>query len=269
MVDGLHSINRLMVEGEKRNLVSKQMRYSFWFSFNYSFLEKDDSAYMIRLQAAKLLKKHGFIVESNISFGCNYSYFVEKNDYKKAKQAFEIYQSTNFQGNTNYEDPKAFLLCEQGLYYIFMNKFDSAYTSLEQSLKCCKSYSDKAATTNALANYYYKTHNLALATKYAMQSLSYNDSDLLETRNTQLQQMQAMYDYSRNQKLANEAEHKAKQRLNTIYLISIGCFLILLIAVYTIRTRKHKLIVAQHLYKDSIQKLQIISCAISSGLSCR
>lgn len=69
-----------------------------------------------------------------------------------------------------------------------------------------------------------------------------------------------MYDYSRNQKLAKEAEYKAKQRLNTIYLIIISSCLILLSAVYiyrkNIRKRNHKLLVAQHLYKACILKLQ-------------
>lgn len=69
-----------------------------------------------------------------------------------------------------------------------------------------------------------------------------------------------MYDYSRNQKLAKEAEYKAKQRLNTIYLIIISSCLILLSAVYiyrkNIRKRNHKLLVAQRLYKACILKLQ-------------
>ena len=230
----------------------------------YAFLGEKDSVAAINLRAAKLFSKHGYNYDAKIAFGCNYEYYIGKHDYKKAKEAFEAYKSTNFQGNTNYEDSKAFLLCEQGLYYIFINKLDSAYICLQQSLKLSKSYSNKYAVTMALAKYYTITNNNILAAKYALQSAAYNDSSLLEARNTQLQQMQAMYDYSRNQKLANEAEHKAKQRLNTIYLISIGCFLILLIASYFIRTRKHKLIVAQRLYKDSIQKLQMAKAELAN-----
>ncbi len=46
--------------------------------------------------------------------------------------------------------------------------------------------------------------------KYALQSSEYNDSDLIEARKTQLQQVQAMYDYGRNQEIARMAEQKAK-----------------------------------------------------------
>ena len=226
----------------------------------YDFLGKKDSAMIINLKAANFFRKHGYDYDANIAFGCNYIYYIDNKNYPKAKEAFEAYLSTNYQGNTNYDDSKAFLLYEKGLYYMFMNNLNIAYTCLQQSLKLSKSYSNKCAATKGLAKYYTKTNNSALAAKYALLSSEYNDSSLYELRESQLQQMQAMYDYSRNQKLAKEAEYKAKQRLNTIYLIIISSCLILLSAVYiyrkNIRKRNHKLLVAQRLYKTSILKLQ-------------
>lgn len=226
----------------------------------YDFLGKKDSAMIINLKAANLFRKHGYDYDANIAFGCNYIYYIDNQNYPKAKEAFEAYQSTNYQGNTNYDDSKAFLLYEKGLYYMFTNNLNIAYTCLQQSLKLSKSYSNKCAATKGLAKYYTKTNHSALAAKYALLSSEYNDSSLYELRESQLQQMQAMYDYSRNQKLAKEAEYKAKQRLNTIYLIIISSCLILLSAVYiyrkNIRKRNHKLLVAQRLYKASILKLQ-------------
>lgn len=226
----------------------------------YDFLGKKDSAIIINLKAANLFRKHGYDYDANIAFGCNYIYYIDNKNYPKAKEAFEAYQSTNYQGNTNYDDSKAFLLYEKGLYYMYMNDLNIAYTCLQQSFKLSKSYSNKCAATEGLAKYYTKTNNSALAAKYALLSSEYNDSSLYELRESQLQQMQAMYDYSRNQKLAKEAEYKAKERLHTIYLIIISSCLILLSAVYiyrkNIRKRKHKLLVAQRLYKASILKLQ-------------
>lgn len=226
----------------------------------YDFLGKKDSAIIINLKAANLFRKYGYDYDANIAFGCNYIYYIDNKNYPKAKEAFEAYQSTNYQGNTNYDDSKAFLLYEKGMYYMFMNNLNIAYTCLQQSFKLSKSYSNKCAATEGLAKYYTKTNHSALAAKYALLSSEYNDSSLYELRESQLQQMQAMYDYSRNQKLAKEAEYKAKQRLNTIYLIIISSCLILLSAVYiyrkNIRKRNHKLLVAHRLYKASILKLQ-------------
>lgn len=59
----------------------------------------------------------------------------------------------------------------------------------------------------------------------------YNDSDYVETRKSDLDQQQAMYDYSRNQELAIISEQKAEARTNMIYIIIIGCIIILFIII--------------------------------------
>lgn len=227
---------------------------------SYIDLNQNDSIIARNLRAANLLRKHGYNYYANMAFGSNYPYYIKKNDYIKAKEAFEEYKKINFEGNSNYKDASAYLLYNQGMYYLFANQLDSAHISFQKSYIYAQSYSNKCAATKGLAKYYTKTNNTALAAKYALLSSEYNDSSLYELRESQLQQMQAMYDYSRNQKLAKEAEYKAKQRLNTIYLIIISSCLILLSAVYiyrkNIRKRNHKLLVAQRLYKASILKLQ-------------
>lgn len=227
---------------------------------SYIDLNQNDSIIARNLRAANLLRKHGYNYYAKMAFGSNYPYYIKKNDYIKAKETFEEYKKINFEGNSNYKDASAYLLYNQGMYYLFANQLDSAHISFQKSYIYAQSYSNKCAATKGLAKYYTKTNNSALAAKYALLSSEYNDSSLYELRESQLQQMQAMYDYSRNQKLAKEAEYKAKQRLNTIYLIIISSCLILLSAVYiyrkNIRKRNHKLLVAQRLYKASILKLQ-------------
>lgn len=227
---------------------------------SYIDLKQNDSIIARNLRAANLLRKHGYNYYANMAFGSNYPYYTKKNDYIKAKEAFEEYKKINFEGNSNYKDASAYLLYNEGMYYLFANQLDSAHISFQKSYIYAQSYSNKCAATKGLAKYYTKTNHSALAAKYALLSSEYNDSSLYELRESQLQQMQAMYDYSRNQKLAKEAEYKAKQRLNTIYLIIISSCLILLSAVYiyrkNIRKRNHKLLVAQRLYKASILKLQ-------------
>lgn len=227
---------------------------------SYIDLNQNDSIIARNLRAANLLRKHGYNYYAKMAFGSNYPYYIKKNDYIKAKETFEEYKKINFEGNSNYKDASAYLLYNQGMYYLLANQLDSAHISFQKSYIYAQSYSNKCAATKGLAKYYTKTNHSALAAKYALLSSEYNDSSLYELRESQLQQMQAMYDYSRNQKLAKEAEYKAKQRLNTIYLIIISSCLILLSAVYiyrkNIRKRNHKLLVAQRLYKASILKLQ-------------
>ena len=226
----------------------------------YDFLGKKDSAIAINLLAAKLFKKHGNDYAAAIAFGCNYNYYIEKKDSINAKKAFEAYNSTGYEGNSNYEDAKAYVLYQKGTYYLFVNKQDSAYDNLSLSFKMCKSYSIKAATTKALAQYYAKVNQPAMAMKYALQSSEYNDSDLIGARKTQLQQVQAMYDYSRNQEIAKNAEQKAERSTRMNYMIVLSCLMLFLLLSYIYRKqiaiKKKKIAVSKLLYEDSLLKLK-------------
>ena len=226
----------------------------------YDFLGKKDSAIAINLQAAKLFKKHGNDYAAAIAFGCNYKYYIEKKDFINAKKAFEAYNSTGYEGNSNYEDAKAYVLCLKGTYYMFTGQLDSACYILQQSLKFCKSFSNKAATTKALAHYYAKVNQPSLAMKYALLSSEYNDSDLIEARKSQLQQVQAMYDYGRNREIARIAEQKAKRSMQINYIIVLSCIILFLLLSYIYRKqlafKKKKIAVSKLMYEDSLLKLK-------------
>ena len=226
----------------------------------YSYLGNKDSVIAINLQAAKLFKKHGNDYAAAIAFGCNYKYYIEKKDFINAKKAFEAYNSTGYEGNSNYEDAKAYVLCLKGTYYMFTGQLDSACYILQQSLKFCKSFSNKAATTKALAHYYAKVNQPSLAMKYALQSSEYNDSDLIEARKTQLQQVQAMYDYGRNQEIARMAEQKAKRSTQMNYMIVFACVILFLFLSYVYRKqlalKKKRIAASKLVYEDCLLKLK-------------
>ena len=226
----------------------------------YYYLGNTDSVIAINLHAASLFKQIGDDYNAMIALGCNSDYYLEKQDTIKAKKAFEAYFSTGYEGNLEYEDSKAYVLCLKGGYYLFVNKLDSAYANLSLSLKLCKSYSVKAATTKTLAQYYAKVNQPALAMKYALQSSEYNDSSLMEARKNQLQQMQAMYDYGRNQEIARRAELKAKRSMQMNYMIVLACVVLFLLFSYIYRKqlalKKKKIAVSKKLYEDSLQKLK-------------
>ena len=226
----------------------------------YSYLGNKDSVIAINLHAATMFKQIGNNYAAAIAFGCNYNYYIEKKDFVNAKKAFEAYNSTGYEGNLEYEDSKAYVLCLKGCYYLFVNKLDSAYANLSLSLKLCKTYSVKAATTKTLAQYYAKVNQPALAMKYALQSSEYNDSDLIGARKTQLQQVQAMYDYGRNQEIARMAEQKAKRSTQMNYMIVFACVILFLFLSYIYRKqlalKKKKIAVSKLLYEDSLLKLK-------------
>ena len=226
----------------------------------YSYLGNKDSVIAINLHAATMFKQIGNNYAAAIAFGCNYNYYIEKKDFINAKKAFEAYNSTGYEGNSNYEDAKAYVLCLKGTYYMFTGQLDSACYILQQSLKFSKSFSNKAATTKALAHYYAKVNQPSLAMKYALQSSEYNDSDLIEARKTQLQQVQAMYDYGRNQEIARRAELKAKRSTQMNYMIVFACVVLFLFLSYVYRKqlalKKKRIAASKLVYEDCLLKLK-------------
>ena len=226
----------------------------------YDYLGKNDSVVAINLRSANMFKRIGDNYNAAIALGCNYSYYIEKQDSVNAKKAFEAYFSTGYEGNSNYGDAKAFLLCEKGRYYMFISRLDSAFSCLNQSLKLSKSYSNKAAATKVLAQYYARVNKPVLAMKYALKSSEYNDSDLLAVRESQLQQIQAMYNYGRNQEIARKAELKAERITMLVYVLIAGGVVIFLLLTHLylkqLKKKKEKILVTKHLYDDSLLKLR-------------
>ena len=226
----------------------------------YSYLGNKDSVIAINLHAATMFKQIGNNYAAAIAFGCNYNYYVEKEDTLNALKTFKAYFSTGYEGNSEYEDSKAYVLCQKGTYYMFTAQLDSAYNNLQQSLRLCKSYSIKAATTKALAQYYAKVNQPAMAMKYALQSSEYNDSDLIGARKIQLQQVKAMYDYGRNQEIARRAELKAKRSRQMNYMIVFACVVLFLFLSYVYRKqlalKKKRIAASKLVYEDCLLKLK-------------
>ena len=226
----------------------------------YDYLGKKDSVVAINLCSANMFKRIGDNYNAAVALGCNYSYYIEMQDTVNAKKAFEAYFSTGYEGNSNYGDAKAFLLCEKGRYYMFVSRLDSAFSCLNQSLKLSKSYSNKAAATKVLAQYYARVNKPVLAMKYALKSSEYNDSDLLAIRESQLQQIQAMYNYGRNQEIARKAEFKAERITMLVYVLIAGGVVIFLLLTHLylrqLKKKKEKIVVTKQLHDDSLLKLR-------------
>lgn len=233
----------------------------------YVYLGEVDSAINVNLQAAKLFKQNGDSYAADIAFGSNYKYYIERQEYQKAKEAFETYLATGYDGNTNYEDAKAYILYERGLYYTLTSQLDSAYICLKEGLRLSKSYGNKAATTNALAQYYLKAKQPALAAEYALVSSAYNDSSLVDSRKDQLQQVQALYDYNRHQEIARKAEKEVQTKAQIIYIITIVSLVALFLINYVYRKnlalRKKKSAATKVLYEDRLLKYKRLERELS------
>ena len=226
----------------------------------YFYLNMRDSVVLINLKAAKLFNQHGFYKEAYLALGDNYDYYIDKGDSEQAKKSFESFELTKYDGNSNYPDAKSYVLCQKGKYYLFTNQLDSAYHYLQEGFELAKTFGNKAAVTKILAQFYSKIDQPSLVGKFALMSLEYQDSDFIDARRSQLQQVQAMYDYNRYQAKAVVAEKNAIQRTRIIYLLIIGGLVVLIFAFCLYRknmmVKRKKIEAAKLLYEDCLIQLK-------------
>lgn len=231
-------------------------------SYAYEELNKIDSVININYNASKMFAEHGYYLEADIAYGCNYPYYLKELNIEMAKKSFYRYKSTGFNGNSNYgKDAEANLLCGQGDFYLKISKLDSAYYCYQKAFIFSESFANKTAATNGLSEYYKKKCQSDSALKYAQLSSLFNDSNFIQMRKNQLQQLQKLYDYNRNKKIAFEAEQKVKLRTIIIYFIAFVVVIVSIISAYMFNirmtARNQRIATFQKLYNDSIMQLHL------------
>lgn len=199
----------------------------------------------------------------------NYPFYLKRNCIKQAMEAFYIYKSTGYKGNSNYgKDTEANLLCGEGELYLKVNKLDSAYICLAKAYALSESYSNKRAITNNLSEYFKRNHNYEMAMQYAQLSSLYNDSCFIELRNAQLQQTMSLYNYNRNKNIARAAEQKAYKRTIIMY-ITITILVLVTIGglIYhknSIKKKTEKVRRIKNIYKEKSEELNAIQKELKS-----
>jgi len=171
--------------------------------------------------------------------------YLAKNDYPKAKELMDIFEQKSglFDKEGNIEPHYELYNGAKGMYYQQIGKLDSAsyfYYHLQR-------YGHKMYAYNGLFSVYWQEHDLDSVVKY---SLLYRQSI---KDNAEIQQQEAMvkvkalYDYSRNQKIARLKEIALIHRTNLIIYIIIGvAILLVLFSVWYIRNR--------HATKEALRK---------------
>ena len=117
----------------------------------------------------------------------------------------------------------------KGRYYLGVQKLDSAEIFFKKLLHQCENLNELHAAYDGLVQIYTLKPPPDSLSKYAVLSTKYNDSMHLAMHTENLQQIQAAYDYSRHQRLA---EQKDKEASNArLWLLASGILFVVVLAV--------------------------------------
>ena len=186
--------------------------------------------------------------------------YIVKRDYPKAKQLMDIFehQSGLFDAEGNIEQSREEYYGVKGLYYQGTNQLDSAKYYYSRMIP----YGYELTAYNGLYSVYWQQQNMDSVVKYSLlYRQAFNDNAKTQQQEAMVM-VKAMYDYNRQQKIANEKEIELIRRTNLFIYIIIG--VVLLAALYSVwyirnrRAAKEAMRKKEQLYADTLHSAKAL-----------
>ena len=241
--EGKDTLNAIFAEGE---LIGA-----------YERLGVTDSVIKISERVSGLLERYNAPSLSAAYLGGIVDELVKVDSLKRAKMYIDRYESASgyFDENHQIEKGREIYYHSKGLYYLGIEKYDSAEYYFRLELENGKDFNNQNAGANGLARLFQLKHMGDSAAKYALYSYEMNDSVYAQMVTREVEQLHSLYDYTRNQELARLAKEETEIERNKVH-ITIGVlilFALLSFCIGIIVFRKQKL--AKIKYQASISAL--------------
>ena len=225
--------------------------------FAYKRLSEPDSAIYISEELNKKYKDSDYKEYAASYLASVIRDLIDRGEHGKAKTYMNNYESLSgfFDSTQNISRGREIYYYSKGYYYLKTNKLDSAEYFFRKELREGKDYNNQNAGSRGLALLFQKTHKPDSAAKYALYSYEMNDSVYAQMTTSEVERIQAMYDYSRNQTLAEQAKEKADRARARTQLIGIIFFLFIIASIFVAREVYKKRKIEQAQYKANVSLL--------------
>ena len=178
---------------------------------------------------------------------------LHTNENKKAKEYMNIYEQLSglFDNEGNIEAGREIYYYYKGLYYLNVNTLDSAEFYFRKELNTGKDYNNQNGGALGLAKVYEQRYQPDSAAKYYKYAYAMNDSMYAQMTTSEVERMQAMYDYTRHQETARKAERKAERaRTGIVTILAVGLVILAIGAFFYQQYRNKKKAEIQLLNND-------------------
>ncbi len=224
----------------------------------YDLLGNIDSTIIVSVDAYQRLLKHGYKEDAAATIGLAITALLKKGDLTLARKYMDIYEAESgfFDQSGNIERDREVYYYDKGEYCLAINKLDSAESYFRKELMNGKDYINQNAGARGLAKLFTAKHMSDSAAKYALYSYEMNDSLYAQMATGEVSQMQAIYNYSRQQQIAQREYIRAENNSRWLQ-VSIAAIIFLGMLTYIIVYKeKHKRKLAYQKYIDSLNNLE-------------
>lgn len=226
----------------------------------YFELSQVDLAIKLCEKTSFMAQEFGYPQIASSTLGLLIRYMIEKGELEKAKLYMKEYESGSgyFDSNNNIEEGREVYYYSKGLYFLSTNNHDSAEYYFRKELRDGKDFNNQNAGSRGLALLFQKTHKPDSAAKYALYSYAMNDSAYAQMATQEVEKAKAMYDYTKNQEIAQQERdkrEKTEKEKETIRNISIALLFLVFLSAYIIRREKKKRQLEHAKYEKSVANL--------------
>lgn len=205
-------------------------------AFIYIQLGDYDRAMDMSLKAAELYKKFGKR-HSAFAYSTVITVLLKKGEFAKAKPYMDFYEkySGDWLSDNTASSGSEVYYYDKALYYVGVGLTDSAEYFLRKEMET----GNRMEASDGLFRLYDKLNIKDSVSKYARMRDALSDSLYNGMATENLQRMQSMYNYARNQRAANEKEKKIRSRNAWLGITCFVC-IILALGIYVIHDKKKR-----------------------------
>ena len=216
------------------------LRHDTFAAWAYELLGKTDSTISILERTHQAFLNHGDTTSAAQLRGLEMHLFIDSGNFAKTRECIDEYEC-----HSGYFDGTQKELPDFGIYYYnkgryFLGTGDTKQAE-EQFRKSLLSSADKEAGYRGLSLLYKQLGRTDSLAKYAELCYIQSDSNILRSSAQELQKMQSLYNYSRNEKRVLLSEMKLeKSRAKTLFWSLSAAFILAvsLLTFYYYRKRR-------------------------------
>ena len=235
----------------------------------YRNLNMPDSLLYICEHVSQLYRKYGYTNYAARALFHTLRTFVLRKEFDKVRKNIQIYESESgyFDSHGNIQKGREIYYRIKGLYFLHTNVLDSAEYFFRKELRDGKDFDNQHSGALGLAELYQIRQQTDSTAKYYKYAYVMLDSVYIQRATKEVERIQALHDYTRNQTIAEKAKEKASERLFFIYLL-VGTVLLLLtlsvIVILKYREIRQKRTILEEKYQQSLDSIQKAQKDISS-----
>ncbi len=224
----------------------------------YRNLNMPDSLLYICEHVSQLYHKYGYPYYAASALFHTLRTLILRQDFDKAQKHMQIYESESgfFDSHGNIQKGREIYYNIKGLYYLGIGRLDSARYFFQKEINKGKDFNNQNAAAKGLALLYQKQHLSDSSAKYALYAYTMLDSVYAQRTTKEVERMQAMYDYTRHQKIAQQEKERASDEKSKRQFTIALLVLIVIVAsriIYTMYEEKKK---EQAQYLRNLEELE-------------